>query len=97
MRSTITQREPQSIELYTGSGSNHPLLQLYNIVVMVCRDVVVTSAEFASFSLRTSPSPSYALDSSHVVFRGVLWLKVRDCIFVDATGVIISFHFLPFW
>ena len=72
MRSVITQREPQSIELYTGSGSNHLLLQLY-IVVMVCRDVVVTSAEFASFSLRTSPfhmSPSYALDSSHVVFRG---------------------------
>ena len=38
--------------------------------------------------------PSYALDSSHVVFRGVLWLKVRDCIFVDATGVDSSFHFL---
>ena len=76
--------------LYTGSGSNHPLLQL------VCRDVVVTSAEFA---LRTSLS-NLSLCLLHMPLTLVMWssggvvVESESCIFVDATGVI-SFHFLP--
>ena len=55
--------------------------------------VVVTSAEFASFKPFLM---SLHMPLTQVMWSsGVLWLKVRDCIFVDATGVDSSFHFLP--